>query len=88
MILIPLKMLMMNLPFQESGKTFANFMCQFGINKLSKILLKTLNSAQNSRAIETGLSHFCKVTATVMGIKFEKLQSRIISVLTRKYQSF
>ena len=88
MILIPLKMLMMNLPFQESGKTFANFMCQFGINKLSKILLKTLSSAQNSRAIETGLSDFCKVTATVMGMKFEKLQSRIISVLTRKYQSF
>ena len=79
---------MMNLPFQESGKTFTNLICQFGINKLSKILLKTLNSAQNLRAIETGLSDFCKVTATVMVMKFEKLQSRIISVVTRKYQSF
>ena len=73
MILIVLRMLLMNLTFQESEKTFNDFMCPFGINKLSKICLKIPSSSQNSCAIETGLSDFRKMTATVMRMKFDKL---------------
>ena len=42
-IMIILLMLLISLSFQESEKTFTNFMCPFGINKLSKIHLKTSN---------------------------------------------
>ena len=40
------------------------------------MLTNSPNGFQNLRAIETGLSDFHKMTATVMKMKFEKLKLR------------
>ena len=42
------------------------------------MLLSSSNSFQNSCAINTGLSDFHKITATILKIKFEKLKPRIL----------
>ena len=36
------------------------------------------NNFQNSRVIEAGLPDFHKMTASIMKMKFEKLQSRMV----------
>ena len=41
------------------------------------MLTNSPNSFKNSCIIETGLSDFHKITATVLKIKFEKLKPRI-----------
>ena len=46
-------------------------MCPFGINKLTKTHLKTLNSAQKLCMIETGLSNFRKMNAILMRMNYK-----------------
>ena len=49
------------------------------------MLTKTLQSLKHSSVIETGLSDFHRMTATVMKATFEKLQPRVVNYRDYKY---